>query len=86
MISYVRMVKENGRAAFIRHDEIAAFAENEVKVDGKMTPCVTVLLRNNVAWHFPNVDADTFIRAVAAGSGQQFNVIQIDQPEIPKAA
>ena len=75
MIGYISLVKDNGRRAWIRSDEIAAFSENETKVEGQMKPCLTVLLRNNVAWHFPEVTGDQMLAYMKSCTGAQVNVI-----------
>jgi hypothetical protein len=74
MIGYISLVKDNGKRAWIRADEIAAVSENEAKVDGQMVPCTTVLLRNNVAWHFPGITPAALVKLVAAVTGGQVNV------------
>lgn len=74
MIGFLEGVKDNGKRAWIRFDEIASFSENETKVDGILTPCVTVLLRNNVAWHFPNITGPDLVKAMRTVCGTQIQV------------
>jgi hypothetical protein len=76
MIGYLSLVKDNGKRAWIRSDEIAAFSENETKVDGAMVACTTVLLRNNVAWHFPGVTGEDLVTMMRGVGGQQVQVLK----------
>lgn len=75
MIGYISLEKDNGRRAWIRIDEIAAFTENEAKVDGAMVQCTTVLMRNNVAWHFPGVTGHQLLGLMKSACGTQINVV-----------
>lgn len=76
MIGYIRLKKDNGKTCWIRVDEIAAFSENETKVEGskELVPCITVLLRNNVAWHFPHVTGEELLGFMRSASTVQLNV------------
>lgn len=78
MIGYLKLRKDTGHVACIRVDEIAAFSENETKVKtgsgSQAVPCVTVLLRNNVAWHFPHVTLNDLLLAMRGASQTQINV------------
>lgn len=74
MIGYITLVRDTGKRAWIRSDEVAAFSENETKVEGKMVPCVTVILRNNVAWHFPDITAEQMVKLIGS-FGEQVNVL-----------
>lgn len=74
MIGYIRLLKDNGKRSWIRTDEIAAFAENETKVAGELVPCITVLLRNNVAWHFPGITGERLLELMRSSSTVMVNV------------
>lgn len=75
MIGYISLLRDSGRRAWIRVDEIAAFGENETKVDGKHVPCLTVLLRNNVSWHFPGLTGERLREMMASVTGCPVQVL-----------
>lgn len=76
MIGYISLVKDNGKRAWIRADEIAAFSENETKVEGRgLVACTTILLRNNVAWHFPDLTGAALVSMMGSVTGAQVNVL-----------
>lgn len=75
MIGYLDLRKESGRRAWIRIDEIAAFTENETKEGAVMVPCITIFLRNNVAWHFPGLTGAKLISMLKSTCGDQINVL-----------
>lgn len=78
MIGFIQMRKDTGDLACIRADEIAAYSENTTKVKsggGSVSvPCLTVLLRNNVAWHFPYVTPGDLLAAMRSVTGAQVQV------------
>lgn len=76
MIGFILLRKDTGHLASIRIDEISAYSENETKVKGSPNPvpCLTVLLRNNVAWHFPYITPADLIGAMRGTTGEQIQV------------
>lgn len=78
---FLKMRKDNGCWAWVRVDEIAAVTENETKVDAKMVPCTTILLRNNLAWHFPNITPEQVLRAAANCGGIPFGEVSVEPPQ-----
>ncbi len=52
MKGFVELTRDTGKKCWVRVDEIASVMENTTKVDGKEVACITVYMRNNVAWHF----------------------------------
>lgn len=75
MIAFIELVRDNGRKAWIRPDEIAAFSENETKGPSGTVPCMTIMLRNNVAWHFPGLTSERLKRIMGSAAGEQVNII-----------
>lgn len=78
MIGYISLVNNNGKTCWMQADEIAAFNENETKVGQDTVPCTSVLLRNNVSWHFPGVTGAQMVALMRSCSGSQVNVITVD--------
>lgn len=78
MIGYLNLARDSGKRAWIRVDEISAFAENETKVDGQLVPCITILLRNNVSWHFPSLTGARLVEMMRSANGQQVNILTED--------
>ena len=76
MIGYISLVNDSGDRAYMRVDEIAAFRENKTKIEkgGDLVPCVTVTMRNNVSWHFPNITPQELRQLMGSATG---NLVQV---------
>lgn len=78
MIGFIQLRKDTGDLAQIRVDEISAVSENTTKVKAGagtvQVPCLTILLRNNVAWHFPYVTPADLVAAIRSVLGQPVQV------------
>lgn len=76
MIGFISLVKDNGKRAYMRVDEIAAFSQNETKLErgGELVPCITITMRNNVSWHFPHVTATELIKLMSSATAGQVHL------------
>jgi hypothetical protein len=75
LIGFLSFVRDNGQRCWIRTDEIAAVSENTTKVDGRgSVPCLTILLRNNVSWHIPDLTGDELWARVRSLTGVPLQV------------
>jgi hypothetical protein len=71
IVSFILLKRDNGKRAWMRTDEITAFHENETKSGA----CLTILMRNNVAWHFEGITGEQLIELLKSGTGIPTQVI-----------
>lgn len=74
MIGYLSFVRDTGQRCWFRADEVAAFSENTTKLKeggAELVPCITVTLRNNVAWHIPHLTGEILMAMIKGVTGTQ---------------